>query len=432
MDVYITDNPDIKKTIGGECFLAYQLYDWRYEEVVDKDDPTKITSNIVRRKKNAAISKSLKNNTGISAIIAPSNYKLIYDLLYMQKEFNKELKLYSWISFAKRKPIKINLPIVNKEFERYLQRGLLSRKEFDSLACYSFIRIEQFVCMLIIARLNVYVKTSPTLGLPANYQESPLKDNEVSLLGMIRVLMKEKGFFYKVIDTLTYHARRCNISDPFAGNFKFYNTENALFKFFTKYHDTDVYKGIDEQKFLLKYKAGVSYIITELLQFMPLTDVLKTLRYMETNGFIKTDGQGFDIFSPLQEDDMEYYERFYDPTIWQDLYRLNSYSFSAFFPKLRANLPIFRCPLCGGSELAESPLLFACGNAKCCFKLHRIISPAGKKKTLLEREVLQLVNFGFTHVKNRMGGYSKYILKRYNLKFRAVPEYQANTPIEDE
>ena len=112
MDVYITDNPDIKKTIGGECFLAYQLYDWRYEEVVDKDDPTKITSNIVRRKKNAAISKSLKNNTGISAIIAPSNYKLIYDLLYMQKEFNKELKLYSWISFAKRKPIKINLPMV--------------------------------------------------------------------------------------------------------------------------------------------------------------------------------------------------------------------------------------------------------------------------------------------------------------------------------
>lgn len=425
MIAYITDNPEIKNQLKIDSFLAYQLYDWRYEEVPNKENPL-LSDRILRRKiKNNAIIKSFRMNDEIVAFVSPSNYKLIYDLLFIKKEFSKKVKFVAWHDFKKRKSLKINKEYVTLNFDQYLQRGVLTKKEFNSLAFYNFIRIEQFVSMLLIVNYNTYHKTSYLLGLDDNYEEV-CGDDEISILGIIRVLMHEKGFFYKAIDSLTYQSRKLNITDPFCGNFKFLNTSNSLYKLYEKYKDSDLYKGIDDEKKLKKHKAGVSIIIKYLNLFFPLVDVLKTLRYMETNSFIKSNGAGFDVFSPITPEEMNVYSPFYDISVWKDLYASGTYQFNSFFPKIQADVPLFVCPLCGTSELKTTPLNFFCENVKCHFKISRKIKPAGKPKILSERELLQLIHYGVTHIKNKMGGYSRYILKQHNLHFMAIPDFQKN------
>ena len=172
MNIYITDNPEIHKTLSGESFLIYQLYDWRIKiEVTDAQNGL-IERDIKRRAKRRDVIKAIKNNDTIIAIIAPSNYKLIYDLIFTKKNFGKELKFYSWDSWNSRTtiPLLSNSELIEKEFDNYLKRGYLSLKLFHELAFYNFTRIEQFLIVLKIAFLNSQIKTGATLGCPFEYE----------------------------------------------------------------------------------------------------------------------------------------------------------------------------------------------------------------------------------------------------------------------
>ena len=426
--VYITDNPEIQKTLAAESFLAYQLYDWRVNIEVDGDT---IERDIKRRAKRRAVINSIKNNDTIIAIIAPSNYKLLYDLIFTKKNFGKTLKISSWNTWKERKIIKIDEDEVYENFERYLKRGYLSLKLFHELAFYNFTRIEQFFIVLKIAFLNSHIKTGETLGCPIEYEPKIEKNSEyVDLKGIIRVLTFTYRSFTRVIDKLTYHARRGDITDPFSGNFSFLNTKNSLFKIYSENKNTDRYLGIERgSKFLKKHKAGVTYVIDELEKIIPLCDVLKTLRFLDYSNFISIDdsGIGFDVFTELSLNDLSKYESYYDSAVWERVYKYSNYTFVQLFPNIQAILPMFRCPICSVNHFITFPRYFTCENAKCSFYFPRIVKPGGIHKILTELDFLKLLHHGTADIKNARGGYSKYSLYNYGgNKFKAIPVMKDN------
>lgn len=432
MNVYITDNPEIQKKLTGESFLAYQLYDWRV--VVDLNNG-ELERKVTRKAKRRIILDTIKNNNTIIAIIAPSNYKLLYDLIFAKKNFGKTLKLYFWHNWEQRKETKLTkeyIEAIEKEFENYLKRGYLSLKLYNELAFYNFTRIEQFFIVLKIAHLNSQIKTTKELGLPEKYKLKKVDNSSkrVDILGMIRVLSFLYRSFVRAIDKLTYHVRKGDITDPFAGDFVFLNTKNSLFKIYEEHKNSNLYLGIEtDEKYLKKNKAGTSFIINELCKIIPLCDVLKTLRYLASSNFLSIDesGIGFDVFTPLSLDDLIKYEAYYDSAVWNKAYNYPNYSFVNIFPNIQAILPMFRCPLCSVNHFVIFPRYFSCENPKCSFYFPRIVKPGGISKLLTELDFLKLLHHGSADIKNARGGYSKYMVHRYEgNKFKAIPVMKAN------
>ena len=444
MNVYITDNPEIHKTLGGESFLAYQLYDWRVLIEVTDAQTGLIERDVKRRAKRRAVLNAIRNNDTVIAIVAPSNYKLIYDLMFTKKNFGKELKLYSWDGWACRTPLPFldSWEAISKEFENYLRRGYLSLKLFQELAYYNFTRIEQFFIVLKIAFLNSQIQTGASIGCPIKYEAmlphlsyAPKSfilggEEKVSLLGMIRVLSFLYKSFSRVIDKLTYHARRNDITDPFSGDFIFLNDKNSLFKIYQEHKNSDLYLGNEiSSKFLKKNKAGITFVISELCKIIPLCDVLKSLRYLSLSNALalNEEGVGFDIFTELSASDLQRYEAFYDEKVWQSAYKSFDYSFIRMFPNIGAILPMFRCPLCSVNHFVTFPRYFSCTNPTCSFRFPRIVKPGGIAKPLTELDFLKLIHHGSADIKNARGGHSKYALFRYEgNKFRAIPVMKAN------
>ena len=446
MNVYITDNPEIHKTLSGESFLIYQLYDWRVTIEVTDTQSGLIERDIKRRAKRRAVLDAIKKNDTVIAIVAPSNYKLIYDLMFTKKNFGKDLKLYSWEGWESRTPLPFlnHWDEVSKEFDNYLKRGYLSLKLFHELAFYNFTRIEQFFIVLKIAFLNSQIQTGATIGCPPEYKAklpslsyfsdysafAESNKNEIDLLGIIRVLTFSYRSFSRVIDKLTYHARRGDITDPFSGNFVFLNTKNSLFKIYKDYKNSNLYLGKETSpKFLKKHKAGVTFVINELCKIIPLCDVLKSLRHLALSNVLGIDesGIGFDIFTELSLSDLEQYEAFYNEKIWLQTYKSLDYSFVRLFPNIQAILPMFRCPLCSANHFVMFPRYFSCQNPTCSFYFPRIIKPGGISKLLTELDFLKLIHHGNADIRNSRGGYSKYALFRYEgNKFKAIPVMKAN------
>lgn len=450
MNVYITDNPEMHKKLSGESFLIYQLYDWRIKIEVTDTQSGLIERDIKRRAKRRDVINAIKKNDTIIAIIAPSNYKLIYDLIFTKKNFGKELKFYSWDSWGSRTTIPLlsssSSELIEKEFDNYLKRGYLSLKLFHELAFYNFTRIEQFFIVLKIAFLNSQIQTGATLGCPFEYEaklpsipyltkiaskkNEQSECNKVNLLGIIRVLTFLYRSFSRVVDKLTYHARRGDITDPFLGDFSFLNTKNSLFKIFKEHEKSDLYFGKESSpKFLKKHKAGTTFVINELCKIIPLCDVLKSIRHLDLSNILKIDesGVGFNIFTELSLSDLEQYEAFYNNKVWEQAYKSLDYSFVRLFPNIQAILPIFRCPLCSANHFITFPRYFSCDNAVCSFYFPRIVKPGGVSKLLTELDFLKLLHHGSTDIKNARGGYSKYALFRYEgNKFKAIPVMKSN------
>lgn len=423
--VFITDNPEVKLELPYEqTFLMYQLYNWRIREKVDPLSITGVSIDIARKAKKAKIIRKISDNDNVVGIVAPSNYKLIYDLIFIKDTYGKELTLYTWDSWIDNKPITISKEYednIKKLFDEYLQRGYLSLKNYDALAYYNMPRIEQFIIAIMIAELNSQKPTTTRLGLIKQSKSSDIKTQDISLIGMLRVLMHIRGSFQKAIDKLTYHARKNQITDPFMGSFKIIAEKTHIRTIYETYKDSDLYLGIDKTSAFKKNKAGITPIIESMSKIIPLVDVVKTMRYMERVEILKPNNQGFDLFIPLNKQKLIDYMPYIETKNWENLYKTKEYNFQFYFPAINETLPLFRCPSCSTNLLRENPTFFSCDNSSCQFKFDRIIKPAGISKAITKTDFLKLLTHGFTHIKNKAGGYSLYkVWSRGNL-YKAIP-----------
>jgi hypothetical protein len=407
MIYYFTDNPEIKKLIKSNISLSYQIYDWRIsisEEDIDIDD---INFKLNKRIKKIDFKSKFRSNKTIIGIVSPSNYKLIFDLLNASKEYHFELKLYSWDSYTKKrkKMIKINKTIIKKLFNEYIQRGYLTKLTYNKLIYFNFQRIEQFMTILTINTINKINKVPSIIKIKKN-------DLEINTIEYIKLMIKKGTPLNQILNSLIYNQRKRNISDPFLGKFIILNNKSKIKK---------IVENIKEEEIS---NTNIDLIIKTMSELIPLTDTLKTLRYLEENNFLKTDTTNEELTTNIifSNNEIKKYFNYININIWEKIYESKTFSFSSMFPQIETEDLKYKCPLCGSTEYNSSPLNFFCSDTNCNLYIPRIIKPGGIKKQISDLDFLKLINHGETLIKNKVGGYNKYYLIKENNKFKIIPK----------
>jgi len=405
MIFYITDNPEIKKIIKSNIELTFQIYDWRVNLSKEKIDIEEVNFQISKKIKKKIIREKILKNKTIIAIVAPSNYKLIYDLLDIEKEFNKKIKIYSWDSYIqkRRTMLKVDRKEIKNLFNEYIQRGYLTSLLYNKLTFFNFQRIEQFISIIAINIINQINKDN---------KEEEIDINNLKTTTLINILLNEMKPINKIIDILIYNQRKFNIKDPFLGEIIFLNKSSKLYKKIEKLNGTKI------------RKTNISESIILLNKILPLTDILKTLRYLEDNFFIKTNltNKQLNSIKEVSIEDIKYYYDYVDKDIWDKIYQSKTFSFNNMFPPIEVEELNYECPLCGSTEYNSSPMHFFCSDTNCKLYIPRIISPGGVKKSISDNDFLKLINHGETLIKNKVGGYNKYFLIKKDNKFKIIPK----------
>jgi len=131
---FLTDSIYIKKQYPDFMF-ASNIFFWKLSE--DSNGYIELTSK-----------KIVKENieSPLVGIVSPTNYRLIYDILSIDK--NAEFYKPEDFRFGKRKKIKFNKETIYKEFDKYIKRSYLSYLNYENLRRIGLKRIEQYVLML--------------------------------------------------------------------------------------------------------------------------------------------------------------------------------------------------------------------------------------------------------------------------------------------
>jgi len=397
MLLYLTDNPIIKKNIPGS-FLLYQLYDWRVIYDKENSDIENDFFKIKKNVKNKNIKESLKINNEIVCIVAESNYKFKYELSKLNTKF------YLWHDYSKRKEHKFNIRKNEILFNRYLQRSFFSRAIYDKLAALNMQRIEQFLVYISLYKYK-------------NIDREITIEYTCSVDRLINAISCERNDFWYIIDKLMYHSRRLHIEDPFTGKLKFLNKKNSLFKVYEKNKD----------KPITEMTKTFLYILKDLGKIIPYVDILKTIRYMETNEIIEISSNG--VFYKIDNEDLEIAYKYLDKNTWSYFYSTNDFKIG-MFPSLNFISELFfKCPKCGSTELGSSPLSFWCSNTNCNFRVKRVISPAGVLKNIAEKDLFRMIRFGDTIIKNKFGGYNRFFMyesDKYEGQYYLTPKIHSN------
>jgi len=416
MILYITDNPEIHKELKYSLLL-YQIFDWRVDIVAEKDvyEAELMNFNLKRKFKRKVIKDEIKLNNEIIAIVTRSNYKLIYEILILESEFGKKIKIYFWDRWLvkKKKEYVKKLKIFN-EFEHYLQRGFLTKLTYKQLSAMNLQRIEQFMVYLALNIIELGLLKDSDKIIYNDYVEIP-EDSNVLLQELIEVISYKKSCPVYVVDKLMYHSRRGHISDPFLGKSKFLSEKNNL----KKMYDSGNRK---ENSVIL----GVLHLLGGIL---PNTDILKTLRYLVKNEIVFIEEDFIDFSYRLSAEDIKYYLPYISKNKWEYIYSNQLYSFSGVLPNIQFGELDYSCPLCGSTEFRTTPLHFFCSDNLCKFQMDRIIKPGGLPKNITDWDFKRLIKYKSTIIKNRRGGYSRFLLvENYNGngKFHAIPQIEKN------
>jgi hypothetical protein len=375
-----------------DFLLAYQIFDWR---ITMNENENGLNEFILRKRyKHSSIKKSLLACSKVVLIVAPSNYKLIHDLFVLKDIYKFTLVFYTWDSWGSRNKVKFKYQDIYTEFLRYIQRGYLTSLLYQKLSFFNIQRIEQFISFLAIqaAQEGSFNKFDITGSINTNDAISSLISQGYSLR--------------KCVDKLIYHSRKNDITDPFMGSFSFISNTNSLFK---------------------KLSTGINSshkIIDSInrLSMFPYTDVLKTLRFMEKNDLIDSISCSVDQSVVLTDD----YNQYLSQDIWAKAYKLKTYQFSGLFPPIDVPTDQYACPLCGSTSLRETPQHFYCSDVLCKLFIYRIIKPCGVKKQISEIELIRLLKHGSAVIKNKKGGYSRFMIYRKDDVIKIIPQIEHN------
>lgn len=420
MNLIITDNPNLHDKSNEDSILLYQVFDWRIHikkidiDIDDEIDNIEIEDEFELRKrfKKGVYRKKIELNSIITAIITPSNYKLIYDLLYIRDTYKKKVNFYTWDGWLKNKKIKINEGLIKKLFNEYIQRGYLTKIMYSDLEYFNLQRIEQFIILSIVNLGSKFIKTNKNGFINIDlFGKDELNVNKL----MIKILLKNNSVF-KTVDKLIYNSRKNDISDPFIDNLQFLNeNKNYLKKYYNEINNNIIDEYIDDTNYLSSNPINIFSISYLLKSILPLTDILKTIRFLEKNDILKSDNKyGILSLHDYKDFDFSQYKEYIDPKKWLFLYKSKGYMFNELFPKIKITKLSYKCPLCGSSEFRLTPKHFYCSDINCKLYVNRLINPGGISKQVTELEFIRLINHGSTIIKNKIGGYNRFLLYKSN------------------
>lgn len=433
MKEFLTDSIYFKKNNKDFLFFPNDIFKWRVENNEDYF--------FINRSKNNKVDK-IKH---ISGVVSPSNYRIINDILELDKNalFYYPEKVKS--SFTKNALYKINKNEIALEFEKYMKRGYISYLSYSSLKNLGLKRIEQFIVLLSSISFekdfkydNLKIKNeSVIVNIVKNKKESSIKDKYLDLNRFIYAVHNELN--YEFIDIFShilklYAELKC--SDPFDNKgILFFEDDNPLYNIFKKISNIEVFYNKEiieiensltkkrnrlqvnkiktkssllkdyylmqnedffQNKVLVSKEEYPTIIdITKYLKnIFPFKDILLTIQLLERMKKIRISDMKITINPSLKKRlEPKVNKDWVSLNKWREIYSNVDYIYNDIINPIYSEKIQFCCPLCENNVYSITPQQLFCSKLGCNFALFRTnLKSFGVKKISLENMIDGLKN----------------------------------------
>lgn len=448
MKSFITDSLAVSNKYKDFHFIT-DLYKWKLEFI----------NNYISLKKEINHHINFYDNPPV-AIVAPSNYKLIYDLWSL----NKETSFYKPenFDFGKRKKFYPPEKKTKKLFDNYLKRSYISYLNYDGLSKLGLRRIEQYLLMMGLIPFqnelvfdNLKIKNDSKIIKKIEEKEYLLTTDKLNLIDFIYALGKKESFsFDDILTSLLRFYGELTISDPFDSSGFSFLKENDFSKYESEVLSSEIkvkeisYLCIDEttkKEFVLKIKKGntssdflnnyyqlqkeeyfedkllyskikypnILVLKTLLSDIIPFRDLILSLKLLlkmkkltNENMYLELKKEDLIMLSPKEN------ISWISSKIWKEIYDNQDYHFGQIIDPIQTKNKGFQCPLCGNETYRLNPTKLYCGEKKCRFFVNRInLKSFGIPKISVEN-IIEGLNSKSLLLKKKKGGYLNVFLKQ--------------------
>lgn len=433
MKEFITDSIYFKKNKKDFLFFANDIFKWR----VENDEDSFYINN-----ENNPIVKDIQK---ISGVVSPSNYRLINDILFLDKNaiFYYPEKVKN--EFSKKYQFKINPKEIYIEFEKYMKRGYISYLSYSSLKNIGLKRIEQFLVLLSSISFekdfkydNFKIKNNSTVfNIVKDKKITQVKEEYLDLNRFIYTVHNELGYEY--VDIFShilklYAELKC--SDPFdIKGIVFFEDDNPIYDIFKKISNIeisyikeiiDIENSVTKKKSRLQIKKTdikssilidyyflqkESYFSNKVLSskdnyptlidtvkylknIFPFKDILLTIQLLERMKKIKIFDMKITINPSLKKRlELRVNKDWVDLKKWQEIYSNVDYIYNDIIDPIYTDKIHFSCPLCDNNVYSITPQQLFCSQVGCNFALYRTnLKSVGVNKISLENMIDGLEN----------------------------------------
>jgi len=430
MTNFITDSIKVRKKYTDFIFTN-ELYRWTLKENSEGYIDT------ARR----YIAKKKLFSEKIKGIVSPTNYKLIYDIL----QVDKNAKFYKPEDFAFGKRVELNIDKnkINQLFENSLKRSYLSFLNYDHLRNIGLKRVEQYILMLSTVSLgnsfisdNLFHKEDISIDKITTLKIIKVNTKKVKLLNFIYVLNKKYNYSFDDISSFLFKAySELKITDPFnESGFIFLEEEDSdIYETYKEIVNKEIEvqvkeltyktkKGQDKKIIIRQSKASeeinnyymlqseeyfeqkqlvcnLEYPNIMLLEpilshIMPLKDLVLTLKILLKLGKIQSNRMVLSIEEELKKKlKPKQNAAWLNKSIWKEIYENKDYLFSNTIDPITTEYIEFSCPVCGDGRYKPTPQKIFCGYRGCRFKFNRInLKSFGIPKISVDQTLEALAN----------------------------------------
>lgn len=444
MKEYITDSIFIKNKNKDFKFFPLEIFKWRIIEKNDELEYHKIGK--------------FNENSKITALVSPSNYRLLYDILLIDKDFSLYEPEYNKDNFYLKKNIDKN-QIIN-EFHKYMKRSYLSYLNYSTLKNIGLKRVEQFMIILsAISFKNIFVQDNAFFKeefivkkIVWDKNKIYKKDVHLDLIRFIYVIHRKLNYtFLEVFSYILKLYSNLKCSDPFSDEgIVFFEDDNELYNIYKEIIEEEVYynrvllesekgeKAIinkpimeyddiltnyyllqNEEYFegkIIQYEES-KYLLLEQIKYLkniiPLKDILLSIQLLEK--MQKINIKNFKIEVPLnliKRINISKNKNWLSFDLWITIYNKHDLMFHEIVEPIDIEKLTFTCPLCDNNVYSITPEKLFCSNKSCKFTFHRgNLKNMGIKRISIENIIEGLKNDVILTEKDN-GGNIPLFLKR--------------------
>jgi len=427
MKEFLTDSIYFKKKHKDFLFFANDIFIWRVD---NKDNEFFF---------NKSIKKNIDFAEKISAVVSPSNYRLINDVLILDDNAKFYYPSKNKDIFLKKNRFNVDKKAIKLEFERYMKRGYISYLSYSSLKNIGLKRIEQFVILLSSVSFekdlmydNIKISKNEIIKkVISDTEDKFFLNKKVKLLNFIYVVHNELN--YEFIDIFShilklYSELKC--TDPFDTNgVVFFEDDNPLYDIYKKISNKKVFYRkkiiyIDNNKIVVnttneKSKILINYyflqkedyfegkileskkafpsiinLIKYVNKIIPFKDVLLTLQLLERMNKISIFDMRISINSSIRKRlEIRNNKKWAELKTWSDIYKNLDYIYNDIIDPIYTEKIQFECPLCGNNVYSITPQQMFCSKMECNFAMYRTnLKSFGVKKISLDNMIDGLKN----------------------------------------
>jgi len=443
MNEYITDSIYFKKKSKDFFFYPNEIFKWK---IADGHEGLEYIK-----------TGKFKGGSSITGVVSSTNYRLLHDILYIDKNPNLYNPEYNKDGFYKK--YTIDSIEINNQFDNYMKRSYLSYLSYVSLKNIGLKRIEQFLILLsgiLFSNKKIYDNlfiTSFTIK-KVIYEKKQIykKDSKLNLINFIHAIQNKLN--YEFLDIFSYILKlysELKCSDPFSPEgIEFFEDDNEMYDAYYEISENEVYinrilltsdkkqkivvnKPVEEYSSLImdyyllqkedyfedkilisKIDApSIIEVISYLNNIIPLKDIFLSIQLLNKMKKIDLDNLHIGISSSLKSRlNIKDNKKWITLDLWKDIYNNTDYIFNQIIEPIEIDKISFVCPLCDNNVYSITPEKLFCSKLGCNFTFHRSnLKKLGIKRISLENIIESIKNKSILIQKDSKDGNIPLFLK---------------------